>query len=552
MGRSVAFAAALRGAEARLRACGLIGRDAFIALCRHLAERLALPRDLWPDGPAPPPAARLGEIPLPEDGGIDLFGLAYERFFSDLFKSERGQYFTPRPIVALMADLAAIQPGEVVLDPTCGAGGFLIVAHRRGAIVQGVEIDRELVSLCRLNLALVGADPAAASHGDVFAAPTGAAVDVILANPPFSVPIEDPKVLGRFTLALGRGRVSSDALFLEAAWRRLRPGGRLVVVLPRSALANVRAASLRAWIDARFVRRGVVALPEGAFRPFGGTAAQAVIVSLQRRPAPARAWIAAAIEQPGYDPARKVYRPTEPDELAALRAAIAAGKPPRLPAEEPGWLPARVGPEDCIAEGVPRRRLADIAPHVHARLRPSETPDAAFTEVDLADVDRSTGEVRVARDRLGSEFKGEKSAFREGDLLFSRLRPSLNKVVVATRPEPDLPEAMCGSTEWLRLVPDPDEAHFALMAARSSFVREQLRATSGQTHPRVRPADLAAVEVPDPGAELRGLFSAVVGEAHAARLAARRRMAAAARLYEAYGRGELDDDALRAALEALR
>ena len=89
------------------------------------------------------------------------------------------------------------------------------------------------------------------------------------------------------------------------------------------------------------------------------------------------------------------------------------------------------------------------------------------------------------------------------------------------------------------------------MAARSTFVRSQLRGTSGQTHPRVRVSDLQAVQVPDPGPTLRATFSALIRDAHEQRLAARRRMDEAARLYEAFGRGELSADALQIALEAL-
>ncbi len=120
------FASALRDAEERLRATGLSGRAAFLALTRHLCGRLGVAAALWPEGPDATEAAGLHKIPLAAD--LDLFGLAYERFFSDLFKGQRGQYFTPRPLVELMADLASVGPRDRVLDPTCGSGGFLIAA----------------------------------------------------------------------------------------------------------------------------------------------------------------------------------------------------------------------------------------------------------------------------------------------------------------------------------------------------------------------------------------------------------------------------------------
>jgi hypothetical protein len=109
---SEAFASELRHAEERLRSVGLSGRGAYAALCRDLARRLDLPERLWLEGPDAPEEADLGRIPLTAD--LDLFGLAYERFFPEIFKAERGQYFTPRPLVELMADLAELRPGERV------------------------------------------------------------------------------------------------------------------------------------------------------------------------------------------------------------------------------------------------------------------------------------------------------------------------------------------------------------------------------------------------------------------------------------------------------
>nr|MBC8455117.1 N-6 DNA methylase [Deltaproteobacteria bacterium] len=154
---SEVFAAALHSAENRLRAVGLSGRNAYAALCRNLAKRLNIPAHLWIDGPDAPADARLDRIPLTSE--LDLFGLAYERFFPEVFKAEHGQFFTPRPLVELMTDMAEVRPGDRVLDPTCGSGTFLVVAQNRGAEVEGIEVDPELVALCRLNLALHGADP---------------------------------------------------------------------------------------------------------------------------------------------------------------------------------------------------------------------------------------------------------------------------------------------------------------------------------------------------------------------------------------------------------
>ena len=549
------FAGELAAAERRLRACGLGGRAAYLALVRHMARRLEIPGALIPEGPDAPAAAGLGDLPI--ERGQDLFGLAYERFFPDLFKGRAGQYFTPRPLVHLAAALAEVGPGDRVLDPACGAGGFLVAAHGLGAAPSGVEIDPDLVALARINLALAGAPPAAVRRGDLFRLGGPRRWSVILANPPFSVPVRDPAALAGSELAAGRRQLASDQLFLEAAWRLLEDGGRLAAVLPWSLVANPSAAPLRDWVDRRFVRAAVVALPEGVFRPFGGTAARACLVLLRRRPADAARQLVARLRDPGYDTTRSALKPTGSEEPAAL-ADFAAGRRPRaaveatwVPAAGP-WLPGSYLDRSSASPGRPSLTLGALIRPTGGTLDPSAEPDARFTEVDLADLDKRTGEVSGARLRRGSEFRAgqTKACFREGDLLFGRMRPYLNNVGVASRPRDGLPERMVGSGEWIPLRAER-QPWFALLALRSPFVREQLKSTGGQTRPRARASELPDLEIPDPGEALRGRLDTLLGVLYRRRLEDRRALERIEALYAAWGRGELEDRALAGALDAL-
>ena len=540
------FAASLRSAETRLRSVGLSGRRAYAALCRNLADRLNIPKHLWLEGPDAPTEARLERISLTAE--LDIFGLAYERFFPEVFKAEHGQYFTPRPLVELMVDLAAVRPGERVLDPTCGSGTFMVVAQNRGAEVDGIEIDPELVALCRLNLALHGTNPRSVRQADLFREPSSEQWDVVLANPPFSVRIDDPEALQNFSLAQGRGRVVSDTLFLQAAHDRLRPGGRMAVVLPRSILTNNSYQWLRSWLLARFERRAIVSLPEGVFRPFGGTTSRACIVVLEKHPARAGSFAVGIVTDPGYDTARKSFRRSEQDDLSAMRIAHSQGTMSAVSATAHSWVPEELLGASTIPEDVPVLTLGEVAPLAAIQsFRPSDAGPDAFTEIDLADVDKQTGEISSARSKVGSDFKGSKTPFEEGDLLFARIRPSLNNVVIAQRPHPDLPAAMAGSSEWIRLKPEHD-THFAFVAARSTFVRDQLQGTGGQTRPRIKTDDLPGLFVPDPGSKNRAKMDEIVGRALALRLQARKDLDAVAALYESFGRGELTALELETAL----
>lgn len=56
----------------------------------------------------------------------DVKGIAFEHFLGTTFRGELGQFFTPRTIVDFMTEILDPQEGEVICDPTCGSGGFLI------------------------------------------------------------------------------------------------------------------------------------------------------------------------------------------------------------------------------------------------------------------------------------------------------------------------------------------------------------------------------------------------------------------------------------------
>ncbi|MDI6780363.1 MAG: N-6 DNA methylase, partial [Bacteroidota bacterium] len=57
---------------------------------------------------------------------LDVKGEGYEHFLGGVFRGAMGQYFTPRPIVAFMVDFLEPIVNDLIIDPACGSGGFLI------------------------------------------------------------------------------------------------------------------------------------------------------------------------------------------------------------------------------------------------------------------------------------------------------------------------------------------------------------------------------------------------------------------------------------------
>lgn len=135
--------------------------------------------------------------------GDDVIGNAYmymiERFGSDAGK-KAGEFFTPHSIAALVAKLAAPQPGWRICDPACGSGGLLLLAGAeieaqgsKNYALYGQESIGSTYNLARMNMFLHGKDSARLEWGDTLNNPLlkeGDSLmkfDLVLANPPFSL-----------------------------------------------------------------------------------------------------------------------------------------------------------------------------------------------------------------------------------------------------------------------------------------------------------------------------------------------------------------------------
>ena len=77
----------------------------------------------------------------------DVKGIAFEQFLGKTFRGELGQFFTPRTIVNFMVEILDPQEGEVICDPCCGSGGFLIKAFEyvRAKIEKEIHEAKEKI-----------------------------------------------------------------------------------------------------------------------------------------------------------------------------------------------------------------------------------------------------------------------------------------------------------------------------------------------------------------------------------------------------------------------
>jgi type I restriction enzyme M protein len=141
--------------------------------------------------------------------GTDIKGDAYEELLSKGASdkgSGAGQYFTPRALIQAIVDVIQPTIDDTVVDPACGTGGFLLVAHEhaaRGAesmtptqrlklqdeFVRGYELVDGTARLAAMNLLLHGMGTADGDSlievRDSLIADPGPRWSVVLSNPPF-------------------------------------------------------------------------------------------------------------------------------------------------------------------------------------------------------------------------------------------------------------------------------------------------------------------------------------------------------------------------------
>ena len=231
---------------------------------------------------------RINEVDFNNLAERQHFGDIYEQILNDLQSAgNAGEYYTPRAVTAFMVDRVDPRPGEVLLDPACGTGGFLTCAvrHMRERYVKRPEDDWQMQAalravekkqlphmLCVTNMLLHGIeDPSFVRHDNTLARPYvsyGASdrVDIVLTNPPFGGREEDG-IENNFPQHF-RTRETAD-LFLALIVRLLKPGGRAAVVLPDGTLfgEGVKTRLKEHLLDECNLHT-IVRLPNSVFRPY--------------------------------------------------------------------------------------------------------------------------------------------------------------------------------------------------------------------------------------------------------------------------------------------
>lgn len=277
------------------------------------------------------------------ESDVDVKGHAYEEIVGSNLRGDRGEFFTPRNVCNMAVAMLDPGEGQLILDPACGTGGFLIAAmnhviekiraaeldkwkgdHNRadpkiatriskfaGSFIVGLDFNPELVKATKMNMVMNNDGAGGLFQANSLASPATweqdlrdrslmGTVDLIFTNPPFGskIPVDDPAILEKFDLGhqwsydektdkwtMGRGTQKSqppEILFIERCIRFLKPGmGRVAMVLPDGILGSPGLGYVREWILTHTRVLASIDLHPDTFQP--NVSVQTSLLVLQRK-----------------------------------------------------------------------------------------------------------------------------------------------------------------------------------------------------------------------------------------------------------------------------
>lgn len=274
-----AYLRALRGAEGGDR------RDVIATVFKGTVNRMIngyLLRDV---------INKINGIHFTSSDEIHTLGNFYESMLKEMRDAagDSGEFYTPRSVVRFMVDVIDPKIGEMVLDPACGTGGFLVEAYshmekqcktvqQRRQLQQGTILGNEAKPLpyllAQMNLLLHGLETPRIEPGNSLSVPLREIgdkerVDVILTNPPFGGE-EERGILSNFPE--DKQTAETALLFLQLIMRKLKRApkpGRAAVVVPNGVLfGDGIAARIKEELLREFNLHTILRLPNGVFAPY--------------------------------------------------------------------------------------------------------------------------------------------------------------------------------------------------------------------------------------------------------------------------------------------
>lgn len=279
------------------------------------------------------------------NSGADWLGAFYEVFLKYAsWAQDLGIVLTPRHLTRWAAEVMDIRANDIVYDPTCGTGGFLVAAFdqvKRGSNKQqiarfkknclfGVEQESGVAALAVVNMIFRGDGKNNIKEGNCFAqflascvrngSSTARYVTTQSSDPPII------KVMMNPPFALKSG-AEKEYKFVDQALAQMQDGGILFSVLPYPAMCKPKGYDIwrKQVLLPHHTLLSVVSLPIDVFYPIGVTTVGVFIKKGIPHPAGQKVlWIRAPGDGLLKSKGKRLPSPKATDELSKSAALLKA------------------------------------------------------------------------------------------------------------------------------------------------------------------------------------------------------------------------------------
>lgn len=267
---------------------------------------------------------------------VDGLGAVYEVLGRRSGKDTKaGQFFTPANVVSFMVKLAELDPNDVVLDPACGTGRFLIwsmddmqqkvvgkdAEKKKDEIAKhqlfGSDNDFDVAKLAKMNMYIHGDGKTNIWDDDGLllykTRGLDSQIDVVLTNPPlgnlgYIRPQFDADFYARMTVipkktvTKRRGtyqeitgtQMKGGAQFVNAIYHYLKPirdpeaplewrGGKMLTIIDEAVLNTDNYKEVRDFIRNNFYIKAVISLTKDTFVPVSKTQTKTSILFVVKK-----------------------------------------------------------------------------------------------------------------------------------------------------------------------------------------------------------------------------------------------------------------------------
>jgi len=150
--------------------------------------------------------------------------------------------------------------------------------------------------------------------------------------------------------------------------------------------------------------------------------------------------------------------------------------------------------------------IGEVVTERRSFIEPRNYLKHVFNYIGLENISQNTRVLNGFSPKKGIEIKSRSKIFRNGDLLYGRLRPNLNKVLLI---DDSLNEGIC-SSEIFVLSPKANlinAVYFSEILTSSWVLNEIDRLAGGATLPRVNINDFLNIKIPIPDIETQNLIA---------------------------------------------